>query len=227
MVTFTAHAKFSRPGVRRIGRDIEQRRIEALANRTDFAIEHIIKRAEYLLRDDGFVAEADQIRSEYEAGYRGYLTKNFSNRHIGDHKPAIVWLAKTYQTLLHSVCFDNTDICQALHLSDLATLSWGIGVVFHPATFEMDGVPGKRIDEYRRHFSADDGLGPYGKLYGVASVCTYWAVDIGCAVATSGLGFVSMICGLAGSGAEWFSAKAVMPPVSDMVFNEFCGNNCD
>lgn len=193
-----------------------------LAKKTDVTIKAIITRAVSTLHDQGFDEEADRIEQEYKANFDWFVFRMVLARgehHIGDHKPLIDWLAKVYDSLEAKL---GVQVCKALHLSDIKTLNYCIPVVFHPCTFDLNGLNVDREAEYRRHFAMDDGgsADPEHSLYGLASVAVYWTIEGACLTGTSGIG--SILCGLAATGAEFFSGHIVMPHISDSLFVRIC-----
>lgn len=209
-------AQYKESDVKAIASQINDPKLLNLAQKTDKVIGLIISHAVETLHDQGFDRDAEEINMQYKSSYRGFVENMVSDtHHIGDHKPLLDWLAKTYATIESKL---GVQTCKALHLSDLKTINFAIPVVFHPCDFNMDNLPVDRQSEYRRHFSKDDNS---DALYGLVPVTTYWIIEGACLVGTSGLG--SILCGIGASGAEWFMGNSIAPSLSDALFNKICG----
>ena len=176
----------------------------------DYGVNAGIYRAVQELRRKGKTDFANDLQVTWERTYRSSLFT--SSRDIGDHKPAIVWLAEQYDKVELVL---SAEVCRALHISDIKSLNHGIPVTIHPKDFPMDNVPGERIDEYRRHFAG----GPSGNdyYYGVIPVVAYWAAFAGCQASGLAVG-----CGVVASLTERL-IDIVAAPISDKVYNRFNG----
>lgn len=187
-----------------------------MPDRTTYALEVLLTRASKELTKKGHKVEADKMmmdwRTKHKRVFYGYATSTM--RDIGDHAALNQWLADKYEMMELIL---GVDVCKSLHLSDIKTFLYTLPVVFRPCTFPMDAVQGERVDEYRRHFNEGS------VYYGLTPVVTYWVVWGACTYGTSGLGAVSMLCGLAGSLGERLFASYVGPKLSDFVYNKSCG----
>lgn len=215
-------AKFKESDVYEQATQMQGPDLQNLAKKTDVTIKAIITRAVSTLHDQGFDEEANRIEQEYSSNYDWFVFRmvlSQRDHHIGDHKPLLDWLTQVYDSLEAKL---GVQTCKSLHLSDIKTLNFCIPVVFHPCTFDLNGLNVDREAEYRRHFAMDDGGSAdlEHSLYGLASVSVYWVIEGVCLGTTSGLG--SMLCGLAATGAEFFSGHIVMPPLSDKLFVRAC-----
>lgn len=192
-------------------------RVQRLRQRLDDAMNGALDVAYGELYKAGRQDIADGIRMEWEGFYGASLWS--TQRGIGAHKPLSQWIADQYNTIEGVL---GKDVCIATHIADIKSINFGVPVTIHPCSFQMDGISGDRITEYRRHFcghSTQVGDEPY---YGVVPVVTYWAIYIGCSVGTSGTGFV-VICGGAGMIGERIIANYVAPGLSDKVYTRACG----
>lgn len=203
----------ARRQVRLLKAEIRSGNLDALAQRSDAAIQAMVARGVKELAIRGDEVYAAQAQSEYETKFRGYLTRMVRSRDIGDHKPLVEWLDSFYERLEFVL---GVELCKATHLSDLYTLNHCIPVVFHPCTFPMDAVGGDRESEYQRHFAKGS------VYYGLVPVVTYWALDIGCVAATQGAGTIWLCGPIAGAG-EYLMATFVAPKLSNAVYEHVCG----
>ena len=159
---------------------------------------------------------AEEFEWEYAHRVRGVATRELY-RSIGDHDPALPFLISLFKKSVELIGLEATE---ALHISDLAVISWSIPVTFHVKTFSPNLVhPNEpRIQDYRDHFAKDSGN---DHLYGLASVATYWAIDIGCMVGTSGI--AALLCGPAAMAGEYIMGTRLGPRLSDFVYTRAGG----
>ena len=175
--------------------------------KTDVAISTLVRLAAKHLRKKGYKAEAAAIQDEYDTQFDGYVVRETSQRNIGDHKPLSAWLAKTYIKLEN---FLGIALCQALHLSDLQVINYGLPVVFHPCNPEWDEA------DYLAHFAHDPKYGP-----ALVPVISYWFAFAGCEVGTWGIGW-SLICGPVGMITELLVDKFVALPLGTKIYARAC-----
>lgn len=185
--------------------------LKSLAEKSDTALDSMIRVAVVNLRatNEFAMADADQLEYEWNTTYKGYLSRHY--RDIGDHSPLLSWLAKWYDIIEASL---GVQTCKALHLSDIKTLNFAIPVVFKPCTFPMDAITIPREDEYRKHFAMGD------VYYGLTPVIGYWAITIACWGGTSGAG--SFLCTIAATGAEYALGHWIAPHLSDFIYERVC-----
>ena len=131
---------------------------------------------------------------------------------MGDHDPAIPFLISLYKKSVQLIGLEATE---ALHISDLATISWAIPVVFHPVTFSANLVhPNEpRIQDYRDAFAKDSGN---DRLYRLASVAVWWGVEIGCSAGTAGI--AALLCGPAAMAGEYIMGTRLGPRLPDWIY---------
>jgi len=191
--------------------------LEALARRTDAVIDQAVSRTLSEVRTQHPEEElrAEEFEYLFSSQYRGFLVRMVSERHQGDHKPLIQFLVNIYEWAKAKI---GVDACKALHISDLATISWSIPIVFHPATFPQAASGEMRIKDYRDHFAMDSGA---DFLYGLAPVVSYWTVDVACIAGTAGI--ATFFCGPAGMAAEYLMGHWIAPLLSDWIFNKANG----
>lgn len=194
--------------------ELESGEFLPLAQRFDWALDHIMERATTELKKRGHHDLADEATADWNFYYRGFLTRMVLSKDIGDHAPLFVFLATFYAKVESLI---GRPACKALHISDLETLNRGLAVIFKPCTFPMDSVPMSRKDEYKQHFNGD--FSPNG-FYGVLPVLVYWVIDIPCLVGTSGL--AAFLCGPAASIGEYATYKWVGPKISDRIYRRAC-----
>ena len=70
-----------------------------------------------------------------------------------------------------------------------------------------------RETDYVDHFAKDIGN---DHLYGLASVATFWAIEIGCSAGTAGI--ATLICGPAASAGEFIMGTRLGPPLGRWIY---------
>ncbi len=194
----------------RLAREFENGELPRMAQRTDQAINGIIKIAYLNLKRHGYHAEALSLKSEW-AQHAVELESLVEAREmmgaIGDFKPLSQWLATAYDKIEAKLGYQ---ICMILRISDLKTLNYTIPVVFDPCTY---GEP-----EFTIHFCHDTKANGYR---GLAPVVTYWVVDIGCGIATYGAG-IFFICSPVAMVAELAMDKKVAPWLAPKIYSAAC-----
>lgn len=204
--------------VEEMAQEMDDGGLKKIAQKTDVTIGQIVNRGLSSLRDQGFDSEADKYESDYYTTYEGFVTKMVQDtRHIGDHAPLLAFLTTLYNSLEKNVCGGNVQLCKALHLTDIKTINYAIPVVFHPCTFDLNGLNVDREAEYRRHFAQDDDA---NALYGLMPVILYWGIEGACIFGTSGIG--AILCGIAAAGAEHLVARTLAPNIADRIFVRAC-----
>ena len=175
----------------RFEKDIERGRLK---ERTNFALNAIVKLAVWKLRRTGNTVQADKLQDEWEGQWEGYLLK----RDLGDHKPLSKWLAEKYAMLEFIL---GEAVCEMLRLTDIKIINYGIPVVFSC----VDNVD---VDEFYKHFVPLSGT------------TIYWVTVFGCVGATWGSGF--LFCAPVGMGAELLTEKFVAPKLNPKVWKWSC-----
>jgi hypothetical protein len=193
--------------------EIEKGGVVSLAQRSDQALDALVGRAIAQLRKRGHQAYADKSAMEWQATHQGTLTRTFQTGFtaIGDHPPLLEWLAKFYDQLEARL---GRLVCKQLHLSDIKTFNFCIPVVFNPCHFDMGAVESTRRDEYINHFASDRNY------YGLMPVVTYWVVNLGCLVGTSGI--ASMLCGPVAGWAQSSCNNWIAPGLAAKIFDRAC-----
>ncbi len=174
------------------GRQIKEGKLRENASK---AVDVIINKSLYELKQRGATILAERISYEYETTYRNL----FTSRNIGDHE-GVVWLLKIHSDIEFVI---GETICRSLRLHDLWVLGYTIPVVF-ACEDAVDGI------EYFLH------LDPF------CGIVSYWLTWGGCTGATMGAGAITFICGLVGMGVEQIVTLFVVPPLSDSVWKIAC-----
>lgn len=181
-----------------------------LREKTNMALNALIRIACVHLRLRGHKQEAKEILQQWETNWNGYIMR--IGRDIGDHEPLSAWVSVTYLIIEGLI---GPTVMEFLHLDDIFILNHAIPVVFHPCDFPMDNVSGERIVEYKRHFASG------GTRNGFMPTVSFWVSYIGCVAGTYGAGFV-MVCSPIGSGVEWVTKQWVAPKLSDYIWKQSC-----
>lgn len=196
----------------RFEQDIRSGRLKKLADKTDVALNTLIRVAIGELKKRNKIKEAQVLSDEWEYKYRNSFKTYIYSRDIGDHAGLSQWLTEKYRMLELIL---GKEVCKKTHLSDMHTFNHAIPVVFRPCTFPMDAVTIPRKDEYRNHFS-------YGEdYYGLTPVVVFWTTYVAVTAASSGTGFV-YFSGMIANLAEK-AISLVTPGLSDFVFKTACG----
>lgn len=190
---------------KRYGEMIENGR---LAEKTDQALDAMIRLAVYKLNRVGKKKEAKVLLREWEDQWSGYITRT---RGIGDHAPISAWLSEKYRMLEFTL---GKDVVYTLRLSDIHTINHALPVVFKC----VDNVDEM---EYFLHFVHDDS--PTGPYRGLAPVVTYWVSFFACVGFTWGTGF--LFCSPISMGIEWFTKSVIAPKLNEPLWKKACGVN--
>lgn len=198
-----------KPTQKHVEMDLKSGDKMVIANRTDLALDGLVKLSIWKMKKEGHKAEADKIESEWENRFKGTLTRyaeklKAGKRDLGDYAPLSEWLSELYKIMV--LMFGET-ACKAMHLDDINIANFAIPVVF--AMHDILGAQVK-IDspEYKKHFV------PF------AGVVTYWSVFISCEVVTYGSGWF-VVCTPAGMAGEFAMTKWVAPKISDSAWKMF------
>jgi hypothetical protein len=199
--------------------EVQSNLLAGLAHQTDYIIDGAVHRALNKFRAVSPENELTVEEFEYQwDGFKGFVTRDFEDvegRHQGDHQAALQFLVNIY---LKSCQLIGKPATIALHISDLASLSWGIPVTFHPKTFSINPSGEPRIQDYRDHFNLDSGA---DGLYGVAPIVLYWSVDL--AITASTTGFAALLAGPIASACEFVFGKTLGPKLSDWIYTKAGG----
>jgi len=181
--------------------------LDDLKSRTDEALDFAFKVAVVNLRDKGFYADADQIEFEWNTEWRGAIF----TRDIG-HIYLSSWLENTYDKIEKAL---GVETCKALHISIIKTVNCSLPVLFGGCSWDMTGVLESRRQDYIDHFA-------HGAVYkGLLPEVTWAGITVGCWAGTAGVG--AFLCSIAASGAEWFAADIVGPPLGGKLYDAICG----
>ena len=189
------------------------------------AFDSMFAKAQVELKKKGRADLAAKLSDEWQDFGQDLLAAMASGAvgDVGDHEPFNQWVAEWYAKLEAIL---GVQIMELTHLRDIWVLSYTLPVVFRPS---VDSawcleVPEDDTcqDEYRRHLAGTkwqrkpDENADAVQHHGFAGVVTYWAVWAGCTAATSGAG--SLLCGPAGTGAEFVMERYFAPGISDRIF---------
>lgn len=173
-----------------------------LRQRTDAALNALIRLAVYKLKKDGHKKEAAKMLYEWEHQWSGFLL----NRGIGDHRPLSMWLAQQMAVL---EVFLTKDVMHALRLDDIITINFAIPVV-------ISCVDDVDLVEYGNHFVQDLDNG----YRGLGPVVVYWTGFFSCVGASWGSGF--LFCAPIAMGAEWLTLQFVAPKLNEPCWRLAC-----
>jgi hypothetical protein len=173
------------------GSAVEQGR---LAERTNFALNALIRLAAHKLRQRGYRTKAKQLVYEWEHRWNGYLMR----RDLGDHRPLSQWLAEKY-AMIEAILGEN--LCKLLRLYDIKVINYAIPVVFS-CVDKVDEA------EYGRHFVPLSG------------VVVFWTSFFVCVGATWGTGF--LFCSPLAMGAEFLVVRLVAPKLNPTAWRWAC-----
>lgn len=174
-------------------REVEQGR---LREKTNGALNAIVRFAVYKLKQKGYKKEAAKLLSEWQGQWDGYLVR--MDRDLGDHKPLSKWLAEKYDMLELIL---GADVCHMLRLDDIKIINFAIPVVFAC----VDNVDEA---EYRKHFVP------------LAGTTIYWVSFFACVGGTWGTGF--FFCGPISMGCEFLTENFVAPKLSPPAWKLAC-----
>jgi len=181
----------SRRVARRFERDMEDGR---LRERTNGALDAMIRLGAHKLRKAGHKKEAKKLLDEWDNQYRFHLLR----RDLGDHKPLSQWLKKKYEELEALL---GPEVCHALRLDDIKIINFGIPVVFS-CVDDVDEL------EYSKHFVP------------LAGTVIYWTTFFSCVGFTWGTGF--LYCSPLSWGAEFLTEKYIAPRLNEPIWKLSC-----
>lgn len=172
--------------------------------RLDIALKRLLTRADGVLRATGHDALADEIKTEYEASYVGFYSRY---NEMGDYEPIAEWMVVTHEKI-HAAVGDF--LCKYFRFHDLFVLAYAPTVVFHPKEFPLD--------EFKDHLAGHMTSRWTMKHTGLAGMVTWWAVEVVCSGATSGVGIAMFVCGPISSVAELVMNNRIAPPMAERIW---------
>ena len=187
--------------------------VDTFAERTDMALDGIIKIAVRNLKRYGFKDEASDI-SEGWKEHKGELQRIIYSRNyrgtwdIGDFAPLNDFLADVYERVEAALTYD---VCYILRITDLKTLLWGIPVIFDPCRYGLT--------EFTIHFCHDPDKPKHYR--GLGPVVAYHTVSITCSLATFGAG-VFWICSPIAMLVEFLVDKEIAPWLAPKIYERSC-----
>lgn len=190
----------------RFARDIEQGR---LAEKTDSALDAIIRLAAYKLHRVGKEKESEVLLEEWEGQWRGYVVRYAGSgirNGIGSHRPLSDWLAQ--KTMMLELALGK-EVMHALRLDDLITINYALPVCFRC----IDDVD---ESEYRLHFVSD----PINGYRGLMPVIIFWVTEFSCVGFTWGSGF--LFCSPIAMGTEFLTLQFVAPKLNNFAWRRAC-----
>ena len=176
----------------------QQIRRGELPQRTNKALDAMVRFAAYKLKRSGNTTQADKLIKEWENQYSRYLE---NARDLGDHAPLSKWLADKI-SLLELIL--GTQLMKATRLYDLKVINYGLPMVFR-CLDHADEV------EYGKHFIPLTG------------VVIYWTSFFVCVGGTWGTGF--LFCGPLAMGAEFLTVNLIAPRLNHFCWNLACRPN--
>lgn len=183
----------------RQSRDFERDiRMGKMRERTNVALNAIVRLAILKLRVNGYKLEANRIEREWTGKWDGYILR--VGRGPGDHthKPLSDWLQQKTDTL--RLIFGD----QFMHMTrlwDLVVINDSIPIVFSCE----DNVGEQEFSEYFIPFSG---------------VVLYWGSFFACVGGTWGTGF--MFCGPIAMGCEFLDTHFLAPKLNGWVWGLSC-----
>jgi hypothetical protein len=171
------------------------------AEKTQRALNSLVDVGVKELQKRGHHEDAMRFSQEWSALYSHALL-GVGTLDLGDHRPLSEWLVGFYDKLEEKL---GKWLMHQLRLDDIKIFNYGIVVVFQPTG---DRKTGDRWDapEYKKHFV------PF------TAAVVYWSSRLACSVATSGLGAVTLLCGVAAILPRYATEAWIAPPLSDWVY---------
>jgi hypothetical protein len=167
-----------------------------LKQRTNIALNGIVRLAIRKLKAKGHSYEAKKLQEEWETRWDGYIFR--VGRDLGDHRPLSQWLAEKY-AMLELIL--GTTVMEATRLVDLKIINYGIPVVFSC----VDNVDEA---EFGRHFIPFSGT------------VIYWTSFVACVGGTWGTGF--LFCSPISWGCEMLTENVLAPKLNPTVWRWSC-----
>lgn len=173
-----------------------------LKERTNDALDSIIRLAHYKLNRIGEKEKAKKLITEWENQFKYELI----SRGITDHKPLSQWLAGVTAMLEQTL---GHDTMHALRLDDLITINYAIPVIFR-CIDDVDEI------EFYLHFVDDNTHG----YRGLGPVVAYWTTFFACVGFTYGSGF--LYCSPIAMGVEFIAREAICPALNQPIWKLSC-----
>jgi len=167
-----------------------------LKERTNMALNAIIRYAAFKLKKTGHKKEAEKLIKEWEGQWSGYIMR--VGKDIGDHAPLSMWLKEKTDLLTFIL---GIEVMKATRLWDLVVFNHAIPVVFS-CIDDVDEV------EFGKHFVP---------LMGSTA---YWVSFFVCVGGTWGSGF--LFCGPISWGSEFVVKMWIAPSLNPTVWDWSC-----
>ncbi len=197
--------------VERIAQDIatsfESQDQFASAQYTDEAIENLVMGTIAVLKQYGHTKEADDIEIDYMLKHRYSITKALANKNMGDHEPLSQFI-KVVHEKAHDLLGDF--ICHMTRIHDLWTLNYAIPVMFAPTKYDQE--------EFKNHFHGKRFAWFIWQNRGGVPIITYHVINGICGGLTSGLGWITFICGPIGGLGQTVMENHFSEDLSDFVW---------
>lgn len=165
-----------------------------LRERTNIALNAMVRFAIFKLRLKGHKVQAAKLQSEWENTWQNDLMR----RDLGDHRPLSQWLAQKYDMLEFLL---GATFMELTRLVDIKVINFSIPVVFS-CIDNVDEV------EFGKHFVP------------LAKVAVYWGSFFACVGATWGSGF--LFCSPISMGCEYVTGKWIAPRLNPSVWEWSC-----
>lgn len=165
-----------------------------LRERTNFALNAMVRFAIFKLKAKGHKIQAAKLQSEWENKWQYDLLR----RDLGDHRPLSAWLAEKYEILEFIL---GTGFMELTRLVDLKIINYAIPVVFS-CVDDVDVV------EFSKHFIP------------LSKVTIYWGSFFACVGGTWGTGF--LFCSPISMGCEFLTGRFVAPRLNEPVWRWSC-----
>ncbi len=199
----TAQAFDEKPALQSLREDLAQGDAIRVAERTDHAIDAMIKVAGIKLRRMGDRRLAESIEHDWRQHFEGHLISFVSGAEdLGDHAAWSFWIEAVYLILEAKL---GTVTMQLLHLDDLHTVNLAVPVTLHLAIIGDDPID---VTEYGKHFEP------------LAGVLAYWGTFLACEIVTYSTG-IFLICAPAGMAAELITVNFIAPYFTPTLYERF------
>lgn len=185
----------------RFEREFDQGQFVHMAERTEAALETMLRLAHSELWKRGYPDEAERMIYEWREFWAGYLPMIVMLEGLGDHAPLSVWLAEWYDRI-ESMLGPAT--MRLLHLDDIEVLNYSIPVVFH---LKQISEP-VDLPEYGVHWIPFTGS------------VAYWSVLLSCEIVTSGSGW-RLVCNPGATAGEFAMIKLIAPRYTERAYAHF------
>lgn len=167
-----------------------------LKQRTNIALNALVRFAAFKLRAKGHKVEAKKLVDEWESTWDGYIYR--VGRDLGDHRPLSQWLSDKYDMLELIL---GTKVMEFTRLVDIKIINFAIPVVFS-CVDNVDEV------EFGKHFVPFSG------------VVVYWTSFFACVGGTWGTGF--LFCSPISFGCELLTKNMLAPALNPTVWKWSC-----